>query len=143
MRTQSVAKLGLHLCACVRGNKSSSTYTYVYVHVYEYSSTCTYLVARYRRWYSSPNGTRVRGFCAGQPSLDDFLSVVLLRTFGVFGFVAYSCTCTAAGKAAASKILRAIGIEVLHKQAYDGHFGSRADELEVHGGFCEWRSTRV
>ncbi len=36
----------------------------------------------------------------------------------------------AARKAAASKIMRATVIEVMHKQAYihDGHFGSRAEE---------------
>ncbi len=35
-----------------------------------------------------------------------------------------------ARKAAASKTMRPIGIEVMHKQAYvhDGHFGSRAEE---------------
>ncbi len=52
----------------------------------------------------------------------------------------------AARKAAASKIMRAIGIEVMHKQAciYDGHFGSRAEERgAVFGGFCEWCSMRA
>ena len=51
----------------------------------------------------------------------------------------------AARKAAASKIMRAIGIEVMHKQAYihDGHFGSRAEERgAVYGGFCARRSVR-
>ncbi len=51
----------------------------------------------------------------------------------------------AARKAAASKIMRAIGIEVMHKQAYihDAHFGSRAEERgAVYGGFCARRSMR-
>jgi hypothetical protein len=54
----------------------------------------------------------------------------------------------AARKAAASKIMRAIGIEVMcsHAQAglYDGHFGSRAEERgAVYGGFCERRCVRA
>ena len=46
----------------------------------------------------------------------------------------------AARKPAAIKKMRAIGIEVRHKQAYfyDGQFGSRAEERRaVYGGFCE------
>ncbi len=48
----------------------------------------------------------------------------------------------AARKAAASKTMRAIGIEVMHKQAYDdGHFGSRAEERgAAYGGFCAART---
>ncbi len=34
----------------------------------------------------------------------------------------------AARKAAASEIMRAVGIEVMHKQAYMMRFGSRAEE---------------
>jgi hypothetical protein len=54
----------------------------------------------------------------------------------------------AARKAAASKKMRAIGIEVRHKQAYMmcnyGHFGSRAEERgAVYGGFCTRRSMRA
>ncbi len=51
----------------------------------------------------------------------------------------------AARKAAASKIMRAIGIEVMHKQAlHDGHFGSGAEERgAVSGGFCARRRMRA
>ncbi len=51
-------------------------------------------------------------------------------------------TSEVARKAAASKIVRAIGIEVVHKQAYihDGHVDSRAEERgAVYGGSRERR----
>jgi hypothetical protein len=51
----------------------------------------------------------------------------------------------AARKAAASKIMRAIGIEVMHKQAY--MMATLVQELrneeQFYGGFCEWRSVRA
>jgi hypothetical protein len=48
-------------------------------------------------------------------------------------------------KAAASKIVRAIGIEIMHKQAYirDGHVDARAEERgAIYGGFRERRSVK-
>ncbi len=57
-----------------------------------------------------------------------------------------SAKCQRWRKAAASKIVRAIGIEVMHKQAYihDGHFDSRAEERgAVSGGLFERLSMRA